>query len=668
MKHSAACSLYLFLMVFLCVPVFGQALPASDGGFIPIAELRQALDERLLENPGDAMALYELGRVDCFVYAFNREYFPALKDSADPYPDWEVQRHANIPLHTATLLLPLPQWRLNHLVDAVLHLQQCVALDPELVSAREFLGYAYEQLSHRCASPKWIRGRLSYDEAAAEAMGERMYWEELALAEYRAVRMARESNPDPGRGTALTLGNMGILTILRGREPKNPEEIAEIEAIAPKARPNELMISPKHLVEMEARYPEIPLGSNAAQYYLHAGDALIEISADTEEHMPISGQFKISMPPEPFSEVTRALMRQSGLLNKEALRLVHEAASIPQSRYPIDLSQGHAMELSHLGRLRQLARITAVQALSAAEAQDAGQSVQYLMDSLAVGQSLLKEPVLISQLVRWACGGIAMDALEQVANRTELSESQLAQLQGAVTRLEDLHSIKIALESEAWLAEFTLAPLDMEEALKEDSRYGSGLFGPSGLDSFSPSDQAAPADDLESREARFRAHYEKTAAQFEEMQAKRRELVSTYLAHAAAGIRSLQDLVRLPEDFDPQNPAASMKDDGNPSPAVPRAITAFVRYTTRLRVVQTALAAQRFERVHGRFPATLEELVPQYLAAETLVDPYNGESLQIQASDDRFVVYSVVDAMFNEIAKTRYESEAPSAISFTVVW
>lgn len=668
MKRSAAWFLFHFLMVVLCVAVTGQALSAADVGFIPIAELRRSLGERLHENPNDAEALFEMGRVDCYVYAFNREYMPELKDSANRYPTWEVLRHANMPLHTATLLLPLPQWRLNHLADAVVHLQQSIGVDPELLTAREFLGYAYEQLSQRCMSPKWIRERLSYEEAAAKSIGEQQYWEELALAEYRAVRMARESRPDPRGGSELAPVDMAILRILRARDSKTPEEVAEIEAIAPKAPPNQLIISPRLLVEREARYPPVPPVSNAAQYYLHAADATLQLPGDVEEHLPLGGELKFTIPPEPFPEVTRALLRQSGLLNKESLRLVHEAASILQSRYPIDLSQGRALDWPHLARLRQLAQLTGMQALSAAEAQEPEQSVEYLLDSLAVGQSLLREPMLISHLVRWACGGIAMDALEQVANRTELSESHLARLQSALFQLEDLYSIRIALEGEAWLAKFTLEPLDMEEVLKEDSKYERWLIsGRSGVGGLLASDQDTSNEDVEAKMALIRTKYEEASLAFEETQLKSRSLLSTYLAHASAGIRSLQELVQLPEDFDPKNPAASMKKDDNPIPALLRSITAFVRYTSRLRVVQTALATQRFERVHGQFPETLEELVPQYLAAETLVDPYNGLSLQVQASEDRIVVYSVADAMVNFNAKQN-GVEAPSAISFTVVF
>jgi hypothetical protein len=59
-----------------------------------------------------------------------------------------------------------------------------------------------------------------------------------------------------------------------------------------------------------------------------------------------------------------------------------------------------------------------------------------------------------------------------------------------------------------------------------------------------------------------------------------------------------------------------------------------------LRSGIVALAAERFRRVHGRWPASLEELVPDFLK-DVPRDPFDGQPLRFRRLSDGVVVYSV---------------------------
>src|SRR5581483_6580117 len=50
--------------------------------------------------------------------------------------------------------------------------------------------------------------------------------------------------------------------------------------------------------------------------------------------------------------------------------------------------------------------------------------------------------------------------------------------------------------------------------------------------------------------------------------------------------------------------------------------------------------AERFRRQHGRWPESLDALVPQF-ATEVPIDPYNGKSLRMKRLDDGLVMYTV---------------------------
>jgi len=118
--------------------------------------------------------------------------------------------------------------------------------------------------------------------------------------------------------------------------------------------------------------------------------------------------------------------------NAEAYRLLHEAASYPRSRYPMDLSEGHAADTSHLGQARSNARLLGFESLYKSEAGDQEGAVQALIALFAVGRSLADEPVFISMMVRSAVDGIAMGALTEALDRTSFEDGQLKRLSEAV--------------------------------------------------------------------------------------------------------------------------------------------------------------------------------------------------------------------------------------------
>ena len=64
------------------------------------------------------------------------------------------------------------------------------------------------------------------------------------------------------------------------------------------------------------------------------------------------------------------------------------------------------------------------------------------------------------------------------------------------------------------------------------------------------------------------------------------------------------------------------------------------RTEARFRIVNTALAVERYRLEYDRLPERLEELVPAYLAAVPL-DPFDGQPLRYQREDGRFAVYSI---------------------------
>ncbi len=67
---------------------------------------------------------------------------------------------------------------------------------------------------------------------------------------------------------------------------------------------------------------------------------------------------------------------------------------------------------------------------------------------------------------------------------------------------------------------------------------------------------------------------------------------------------------------------------------------AFTRAKAFLRSEIAALAAERYRRRHGDWPASLNQLTPD-LIPSVPIDPYNGDPLLFRRLPDGVVIYSV---------------------------
>jgi hypothetical protein len=94
--------------------------------------------------------------------------------------------------------------------------------------------------------------------------------------------------------------------------------------------------------------------------------------------------------------------------------------------------------------------------------------------------------------------------------------------------------------------------------------------------------------------------------------------------------------------------ARELEDRGADAPELAQSILApvwrncypaFLRSDVKLRCAAAGIAAEQFRQEQKRWPKTLEELIPKYLAKLPL-DPYTGDPLKLRAAPDGIVIYS----------------------------
>ena len=194
---------------------------------------------------------------------------------------------------------------------------------------------------------------------------------------------------------------------------------------------------PQTLAELDAWYVEPPAGQNAATFNLRGIKAMQIKGADQIANLPVLGKLPAPPPGTPLPSPVKSALAAFVQHNREALKFFAQGTQYEQSRYPIDLTKGSDTLLPHLMGIKRGMQLAEMSAILDAENNDEKQAADDVLMTLALARSLKAEPVLISQLVRSAGVSLAVDALNQVVNRTTLSPESLSGLSKAFQSMED---------------------------------------------------------------------------------------------------------------------------------------------------------------------------------------------------------------------------------------
>ncbi|UCG34379.1 MAG: hypothetical protein JSU68_07015 [Phycisphaerales bacterium] len=376
---------------------------------------------------------------------------------------------------------------------------------------------------------------------------------------------------------------------------------------------------PTSLAEYEARRPVIPDEENSALIILSLADELEQLA---KEHgfsrtLPVLG--RADMPPwgEPWPrEIFDAV---EGLLAQQ-VELVAELDSIrdlPDGRFPLNLMPNPlAILLPYLSPLRTASKVQSLGALHDAAIGKHNRSLDHCRTVLNMGASVRDDPVLISALVSIAIDALAVDTLERVLSFTTADAEQISALQRLLRDHEINSPIPNGLRGER------LFTLELFEYVARN--------GPQALAGVAAGDNAVMSWP--------RALHFLFGGWIRLNEAKAMEL-TTSLIDALDSPRTAMD-------------AAAIKDQALASlgleyflvkhltPSLSRSVILWARSVAGLRCAQAGLAAERFRLATGRWPESLEELVPEYLDAVPL-DPFDEKPLRYRVEADRVVIYSI---------------------------
>lgn len=377
---------------------------------------------------------------------------------------------------------------------------------------------------------------------------------------------------------------------------------------------------PHTLAELNAWYLEPPSGQNAAIFFSEGIKAL-QLAKTESSALPLLGKGKLPALGSPMPVSVKAGLTGLVGANREALQFFAQGAKFEQSRYPVDLNFGVEATFPHLTRMKEATQVLELAAVLHAEANDTKSSAGDLASALALATSLRAEPYLFSQLVRGRVVSIAVAGLEQSVNRARWSEEALAEVFGALQKMEN-YDTKGEGFSRGVIGDrvATMALLAKPQKFLE-------LLPAIGVD-IPPERRARMAERLQSGKLQAEEHFFEQAM-MRLMEARQQPFPDRLRA---------DDLIRQ-QIADAESKQLVLIDSllsGLRTEAAKEA-----ECLASLRLGLTAIALEQFREVQDhRYPASLSELTPRLLAA-TPTDPYDGQPLRYKTKGDGYVLYSI---------------------------
>lgn len=300
-----------------------------------------------------------------------------------------------------------------------------------------------------------------------------------------------------------------------------------------------------------------------------------------------------------------------------ALAEARRIADLPEGRFPITYSRiPTATLLPHIQMVADLACLLEADVLLRAHDGDADAAVGSLRALLNCGRAVGDEPLLISQLVRLNSRQRALRSAERVLAQRQLSEAALGELQVLLRREADEPVLYYALRGERAFTDRTLEVTPTASNVTLPMRLRNIIRDP--------------------RNAGTQLQFLWPAA------------LTLLRADVLRGNTRAVEIAKLPSDrWQAEYDALLAESDAKPSRFVPGFTKSSCLVWQRiaeadadLRSTLALVACERYRLGHGRWPESLQSLVPEFLD-KVPTDPFDGRPLRYRRLPDGVVIYSI---------------------------
>lgn len=381
--------------------------------------------------------------------------------------------------------------------------------------------------------------------------------------------------------------------------------------------------------EMLAAQSPIPDGENGALVALAASGKRVKESRNLEpgesveewdaRQLELQDRQQLLADTRPLNRKLRAdvkaayerEMRSQGAALAEADRLV----DYPRGRLPSTYNQANPLgTISKVQDLREVAQLLQGDALLRLERGDTAGALRDAHAAFNLARAVGDVPQGIDQLVRTALVAVALGIVERVLAQGEVSPAGLEKWQKLVREEDAFPVTQVVMRGERGFLHDTFVSVE------------SGAVSPKGMTG--PGGVVAKVDELLPVLTRDRLRYEHpgmlqytsrlVSISEQPVEQQRAALAALAASPGVPGRGSLTGLFTSAADL---------------------LMNSFRRKHSHLRCFDAALAVERYRLDHeGRWPDSLEQLVPDYLPAVP-VEPQDGQPLRYKRLEDGAVVY-----------------------------
>ena len=407
--------------------------------------------------------------------------------------------------------------------------------------------------------------------------------------------------------------------------------------------------------ELNQWYAAVPPEQNAALILTNAFAHLVSVNTNTP-NLPIIGRGRLPPRNEPLPPEMRQAIDDYVTTNQVALELLEKGLALKSCRYPVDLTPGWEALLPHLVGLKKSAQLLALKTLLDTETGAMSEAAESLEKIMTLADTVAKEPLLVSHLVRIACYQMSYPCLERILCRAPLRDSSLRRFSTLYRGMEASNGFERAIVADrcTGLQCFDYPIAQVNRVLADHGDYDPDDFG--------------------------------LAAAFWILKVSGRwDLDELYFLsclddYSRAVKLPFPDRLEMADQV--SNRIQQMKQKKYPYilsgmflPGLGKAFDKDAAHIARLRAAEAALAVERYRLAHGdRLAETLRAMAPD-LSQELTTDPFDGEPLRYKPLGHGYAVYSVgPDTEDNGGAEEKPLSNAqrlaganePSDITFTV--
>jgi hypothetical protein len=325
---------------------------------------------------------------------------------------------------------------------------------------------------------------------------------------------------------------------------------------------------------------------------------------------------------EPFSEPLKAMIRQHLDWNTELLAQVHAASALPGARYSLEFRQDVRADPPDFAPPILAVRLLHLESLLAAEDGDLEKAREAIIAGYSLSEILREEPSSAAQMARIACHSRMGHGLRHVLSVADFTGDQLIPMQDAVARLE----LPGAL-TRAWAYERAVALMAYEQPDRGNLPV-----------------RATPLDEIVHPGTTIFVYNVAQRLAWNEWD--RIWLASIMTQAIVASQSPTAELSLRMRAIDaqtrPYRVSAFPRRSSTLLPNMEQTANPYLRDMSETRCATAALAIERFRVECHQLPATLDELLPDFLTAVP-VDPFDGAPLRYRTTDYGYAVYSVAE-------------------------